>query len=223
MTVMTSFTADPGAPRVSAHKSLHWRPQYLLGAALLLLLAGGVYGIMHIVLSKAPPRMKQVVQQISLLPPPPPPPVEQPPQPEIKEEVNIPEPQPVVQDDVPPPGDIGVDGDANGSDNFQLRARKGGRSLLDSNPFSSFANRLQESIYKTLAADKRVRSANYVVTVKRWLGHDGRIERFELANSTGDQKLDQSIRLALIKVGPLGDEIPADLPQPVRLQITSRQ
>ena len=222
MTVMTSFTADPGAPRASAHKLLHWRPQYLLGAALLLLLAGGVYGIINIVMSKAPPRMKQVVQQISLLPPPPPPPVEQP-QPEIKEEVNIPEPQPVVQDDAPPPGDLGVDGDANGSDNFQLRARKGGRSLLDSNPFSSFANRLQESIYKTLSADKRVRSANYVVTVKLWLGQDGRIERFELANSTGDQKLDQSIKLALAKVGPLGDEIPANLPQPVRLQITSRQ
>lgn len=223
MTIMTSFTADSGAPRVSAHKSFHWRPQYLLGAALLLLLAGGVYGIINMVSSQAPPRMKQVVQQISLLPLPPPPPVEQPPQPEIKEEVNIPEPQPVVQDDAPPPGDLGVDGDANGSDNFQLRARKGGRSLLDSNPFSSFANRIQESIYKTLAADKRVRSANYVVTVKLWLGRDGRIERFELANSTGDPKLDQTIKLALAKVGPLGDELPPDLPQPVRLQITSRQ
>ena len=222
MTAMTSFTADPGAPRVSAHKSYHWRPQYLLGAVLLLLLAGGVYGIINIVSSKAPPRMKQVVQQISLLPPPPPP-VEQPPRPEIKEEVNIPPPQPVAQDNAPPPGDLGVDADGNGSDNFQLRARKGGRGLLDSNPFSSFANRIQESIYKTLSADKRVRSANYVVTVKLWLGQDGHIERFELANSTGDQKLDQSIKLALAKVGPLGDEIPPDLPQPVRLQITSRQ
>jgi len=221
MMVMTSFTADPGAPRVSAHKSFHWRPQYLLGAVLLLLLAGGVYGIINIVSSKAPPRMKQIVQQISLLPPPPPP-VDQPPQPEIKEEVNIPPPQPVAQDNAPP-GDLGMDADGNGSDNFQLRARKGGRSLLDSNPFSSFANRIQESIYKTLSADKRVRSANYVVTVKLWLGQDGRIERFELANSTGDQKLDQSIKLALAKVGPLGDEIPPDLPQPVRLQITSRQ
>ncbi|HYA36724.1 MAG TPA: hypothetical protein VEI74_00395, partial [Candidatus Methylomirabilis sp.] len=175
MTAMTSFTADPGAPRVSAHKSYHWRPQYLLGAVLLLLLAGGVYGIINIVSSKAPPRMKQVVQQISLLPPPPPP-VEQPPRPEIKEEVNIPPPQPVAQDNAPPPGDLGVDADGNGSDNFQLRARKGGRGLLDSNPFSSFANRIQESIYKTLSADKRVRSANYVVTVKLWLGQDGRIE-----------------------------------------------
>lgn len=223
MTVMTSFTADPDAPRVSAHKSFHWRPQYLLGAALLLLLVGGVYGIINIVSSKAPSRMKQVVQQISLLPPPPPPPVEQPPQPEIKEEVNIPPPQPVVEDDAPPPGDLGVDGDANGSDNFQLRARKGGRGLLDSNPFATFVNHIQESVYQTLLADKRVRRANYVVTVKLWLGRDGRIDRFEFTDSTGDPKLDQTIKLALAKVGPLGDEIPPELPQPVTLQITSRQ
>lgn len=222
MTVMTGFIGNSGAQRAHAHKSVFLRPQYLLGGALLLLLAGGVYGIMSIVTSKAPPRMQQVVQQISLLPPPPPP-VEQPPQPEIKQEVNIPPPQPVAQDNAPPPGDLGVDGDANGSDSFQLRARKGGRSLLDSNPFSAFANRIQESIYKTLSADKKVRGANYVVRVKLWLGHDGRVERFELVNSTGDAEIDGSIRKALNGLGPLGNDMPADLPQPVRLQIVSRR
>ncbi|MHB8728357.1 MAG: TonB C-terminal domain-containing protein [Sulfuricaulis sp.] len=222
MTVMTSFTADSGAQRVHAHKSFFWRPQYLLGGVLFLLLAAGVYGIINIVTAKAPPRMEQVVQHISLLPPPPPP-VEQPPQPEIKQEVNMPPPQPVAQDNAPPPGDLGVDGNATGSDGFALRARKGGRGLLDSNPFSSFNSRMEDTIRKALYSDKNVRGTNYVVEVRLWLGHDGRVERSELAGSTGNPKIDQNLKLALSKVASIGEEVPADLPQPVRMQITWRQ
>jgi outer membrane biosynthesis protein TonB len=198
-------------------------PPYLLGGVVALLLAGAVYAIVSNFLSSPPPKMKQVVHQISLLPPPPPPQLDQPP-PEIKEEVKMSIPDPVAKNDAPPPGDIGVDADGNGADGFQLRARKGGRSLLDGGgPFAWYASRIQDSIYKILSANKKVRSANYAVTVRLWLGHDGSIERFELANTTGNPELDQSIKLALAKVGPLGNELPADMPQPVRLQIVSRQ
>ena len=222
MNMDTMIDADIGGQRAGTHKFFALRPQYLLAGALILLLVGAVYVIVSNFLSGPPPKMKQVVHQISLLPPPPP--IEQPPQPEIKEAVNIPEPQPVTQEDAPPPGDLGVDADGNGSDGFQLRARKGGRSLLDAGgPFAWYANRIQESIYKILSADKKVRSANYVVTVKLWLNHDGSVDRFELADSTGNSGLDRSIKLALTKVGPLGNELPPDLPQPVRLQIVSRQ
>jgi hypothetical protein len=221
MTAMIGFNLDSGASPVGVRKSSALHPRFLLAGAVVLLLAGGVYGIVNLVLSPPPPRMKQVVHEISLLPPPPPP-IEQPP-PQVKEEVLIPEPQPVVQDDAPPPGDLGLDADGNGSDGFQLRARKGARGLLEGGAFSAFANYIQESIYKTLAGNKKVRNANYVVTVKLWLGQDGRIERYELANSTGNTEVDSSIKVALARVGSLGNEMPPGLPQPVRLQIVSRR
>ncbi len=221
MTAMIGFNLDSGASPVGARKSNALHPRFLLTGAVVLLLAGGVYGIVNLVLSPPPPRMKQVVHEISLLPPLPPP-IEQP-LPQVKEEVMIPEPQPVAQDDAPPPGDLGLDADGNGSDGFQLRARKGARGLLEGGAFSAFANRIQESVYKILAGNKKVRDANYMVTVRLWLGQDGRIERYELANSTGNAEVDGSIKAALAQVGSLGDEMPPGLPQPVRLQIVSRQ
>lgn len=225
--MMIDGTAEAisGGRRVSPNKFIVLRPQYLLGAVLILLLAGGVYAIMSTVLSPSPPKMKQVVQQISLLPPPPPPPVEQPPQPEVKEEVPMPEPAPVSQDDVPPPGDLGLDADGSaGSDGFQLQAHKGGRSLLDAGgPFGWLRNRIQESIYKALSANKMIRSANYNVNIRLWLNHDGSVKRVELDDSTGNPVLDKSIKLAVVEVGSIGNELPPDLPQPVRLKIGYRQ
>jgi protein TonB len=61
------------------------------------------------------------------------------------------------------------------------------------------------------------------VTVRLWIGQDGRIERYELDNSTGNAEVDSSIKTALAQVGSLGDEMPPGLPQPVKLQIVSRQ
>jgi hypothetical protein len=220
MTAMIGFNLDSDALPVGARKSNTLRPRLLLTGAVALLLAGGVYGIVNLVLSPPPPRMKQVVHEISLLPPPPP--IEQPP-PEVKEEVMIPEPQPVAQDDAPPLGDLGLDAEGNGSDSFQLRARKGARGLLEGGAYSAFANHIQESVYKILASNKKVRDANYVVTVRLWFGQDGRIEHSELANSTGNAEVDSSIKLALAQLGSLGNEMPPGLPQPVKLQIVSRQ
>ena len=222
MTMDVIVDANHGRQHVNSNRFFALRPQYLLGAAVVLLFVGAVYAIVSNFLSGPPPKMKQVVHQISLLPPPPP--VEQPPQPEIKEEVNISEPQPVAQEDAPPPGDLGVDADGNGSDGFQLRARKGGRDLLGAGgPFAWYTSRIEDSIKKVLSANKKARNASYVVLVNLWLNHDGSVERFELADSTGSSDLDQSIKLALAKVEPLGSELPADLKQPVRLRIVSRQ
>ena len=222
MTMDINVDANLGRQRLGSKQLFFMRPQYLLGAALILLLVSVVYAIVSNFLSGPPPKIKQVVHQISLLPPPPQ--IEQPPQPEIKEEVNIPEPQPVAQDDAPPPGDLGLDADGNGSDGFQLSARKGGRDLLGAGgPFAWYTSRIQDSIKKVLSANKKARNANYDVQVKLWLKQDGSIERFELTDTTGNTDLDQSIKLALAKVEPLGSELPADLKQPVRLRIVSRQ
>ncbi|MHB8621739.1 MAG: energy transducer TonB [Sulfuricaulis sp.] len=205
-------------------KFIFLRPPYLLGAVMILLLAAGVYAILRTVLTPAPPKMQQVVQQISLLPPPPPPPVEQPPQPEVKQQVPLPAPAPATHDNAPPPGNLGLDADANGgSDGFALQARRGGRDLLDAGgPFGWFSNRVQETIYKALSANKTIRGMNYNVNLNLWLNHDGHIERVELVDSTGNAALDRSIKLAVAEVGSIGNELPADLPQPVRLKIDYR-
>jgi len=223
MTAMIGFNLDSGATPVGARQSSVLRPRFLLTGVVVLLLAGGVYGIVNLVLSPAAPRMKQVVHQISLLPPPPPPQLEQP-QPEVKEEVNIPEPQPVTQD-VSPPGDLGVDADGNGSDGFQLRARKGGRDLLDAGgPFAWYKGHIGESIDRALHANK-VRGVNYKkpVQIKLWLNpRDGGVARFELVGSTGNLDLDKAIQSALAKLEPLGAP-PPDFPQVVKLQTVLRQ
>ncbi len=221
MTMDINVDANLGRRRLGSNHLFFLRPQYLLGAGLTLLLVGVVYAIVSNFLSGPPPKIRQVVHQISLLPPPPQ--IEQPPQPQIKEEVNISEPQPVAQDDAPPPGDLGLDADGNGSDGFQLSARKGGRDLLGAGgPFAWYTSRIQDSIKKVLSANKKARTANYDVQIKLWLKQDGSVERFELTDSTGNADLDQSIKLALSKVEPLGSELPADLKQPVRLRIVSR-
>lgn len=195
----------------------------LFSGALALLFAGMVFAVVSSLLAPSSPRMKQVVHEIALLPPPPPlPQIEQPAPPEVKEEMNIPEPETASQDDAPP-GDLGLDSDGTGSDGFQLRARKGGRDLLGAGgPFAWYAERIQESIYKILSANKKVRGARYAVKINLWLSNDGRVERFELANTTGNPELDQNLRNVLSKVEPFGSELPADLPQPVRLKIVSR-
>lgn len=222
MTMDINVDANLGRQRLDSNRFFSIRPQYLLSGALILLLIGVVYAIVSNFLSGPPPKIKQVVHQISLLPPPPQ--IEQPPQPQIKEEVNIPEPQPVAQEDAPPPGDLGLDADGNGSDGFQLSARKGGRDLLGAGgPFAWYTSRIQDSIKKVLSANKKARNANYDVQIKLWLKPDGSVERFELSDSTGNVDLDQSIKIALAKVEPLGSELPPDLKQPVRLRIVSRQ
>lgn len=225
--MMIDGTADAIAagPRAGPDKFIFLRPQYLLAVVLILLLTGGVYGIMRTVLSAPPPKMRQVVQQISLLPPPPPPPVEQPPQPEVKDEAPMPDPTPVTKNDAPPPGNLGLDADGSaGSDGFQLQARRGGRDLLDAGgPFGWFSNRIQESIYKALSANKTIRGVNYDVNLNLWLNHDGSIKRVELVDSTGNPTLDRSLKLAVIEVGSIGDELPQDMPQPVRLKISHHQ
>lgn len=222
MTMDIHVDTSLGRQRLGANPYFFLRPQYLLGGVLTLLLVSAVYAIVSNFLSGSPPKIKQVVHQISLLPPPPQ--IEQPPQPEIKEEVNIPEPQPAAQQDAPPPGDLGLDADGNGTDGFQLRARKGGRDLLGAGgPFAWYTNRIQDSIKKVLSANKKARSANYDVQIKLWLNQDGSVEHAELTDSTGNAELDLSIKLALAKVEPLGSELPADLKQPVRLRVVSHQ
>lgn len=184
------------------------------------------------------PRKKQAVQQISLLKPPPPPPPkpeQKPPEPQVKkEEVKMPEPdkppdpQPAQAD--PPPGPhLGVDaaGAGNG-DSFGLVGKPGGKDITTigggggGNRFTWYAGLVQGEIQKILARNAKLRGSEFKATVRVWLSGDGKVQRSELSSSTGNTETDELIRVALTELPQLREMPPSDMPQPIRLRVTSR-
>jgi protein TonB len=193
----------------------------VLGALVVLFLVG-IVAVVRAVMSDDPPRSR-VVQTVSLLPPPPPPIEEKLPEPEIKEEVVIPEPQPMQQDDSAASADLGVDADGSGSgDGFGLVGKKGGRDLLEGGPFGWYGSLLGADIQDSLAERKRLRQVKYTAVLDLWINKDGRIERVELVRTSGNRDLDTTLRLAVAEVGKVREPPPPEMPQPVRLQVTSR-
>lgn len=169
------------------------------------------------------------VQQISLVvPPPPPPKVEEPPPEPEMEEVDVPDDEPMddlADADEPPPGeDLGLDADGvAGSDAFGLKAKKGGRGLIGGGSAHKwYAGLIQKDLQATLAAIDDVRKGRYTVIVKIWLGDDGTVEDSELVRGSGDPNVDQALRNALASGVRVSRTPPEDLPQPIRLKISSR-
>lgn len=192
-----------------------------LGVAVILFLAG-IVAVVRAVMSEAPPPAR-VVQTVSLLPPPPPPQIEEkPPEPQIKEEVVIAEPQPVEQD-AAASADLGVDADGTGSgDGFGLVGKKGGRDLLDGGPFGWYGSLLGADIQDSLAARKKLRQVKYSAMLDLWIDRTGRIEKVELVRTSGNRDLDAALRTAVAELGKVREPPPPEMPQPVRLQVTSR-
>jgi len=221
----------------SRGKNVSWPTRIAIGLGLLAFVGMVAWGALSL-MKDGKPSKRQVVQ-ISLLkpppPPPPPPPEQKPPEPEVKTEVKMPEPeqppeQP-AQDEAPPPGEqLGLDADANGSgDAFGLAARKGGRDITTLGGPSGggrgpawFAGLVQSHLQAQLYKEDKLRRSDYKVQLRVWFAPDGRIERFELVDSTGNKDVDDQIKLALHNMPPLKQPPPPDLPQPVKLRLTSR-
>jgi protein TonB len=195
------------------------------------MLAAGAWSL----LSDKPTTKRQVVQ-ITLLkpppPPPPPPPEQKPPEPEVKQEVKVPEPeQPKQEEQAPPPGEqLALDSDATGSgDSFGLAAKKGGTDITKIGGPSGtgsaerawFAGLVQSYLQTELSKNERLRHANYKVVIWLWFTQDGHIDRFEVRDSTGDPDLDKNLKLALDQVPPMKRAPPAEIPQPIKLRVTS--
>ncbi len=177
----------------------------------------------------APPR--RMVQQITLVAPPPPPPKVQEPPPEPQQkQVDLARPKqeapPEKPADVPPPGKLGLDAKGGaGSDGFGLAARKGGRDLIGAaggSRFGHYASALQRDVQAALDAESRLRTRDYSVVVRIWLRPDGGVRRVELSGSTGRPALDRMIVRRLSALGALAAAPPPDMPQPLRLRISSR-
>ena len=72
-----------------------------------------------------------------------------------------------------------------------------------------------------LARDPKLKSSTYQIEVRVWLSRDGRFEREEIVRGTGDRELDALIRSGLNQLSALQQPVPQNLPQPLRIRVTS--
>jgi hypothetical protein len=200
------------------------------GGAIVMLLSGGVFALINLMSGTTPPS-QPLIQQISIVQPPPPPPpppkIEEPPEPEMKEvDIEEPELEPVAeQDQLDESLDdaLGLDAEgAAGADAFGLLAKKGGRGLVGSDPNAWYAGVLQRDIQAALSGEDDVRKGNYSVVVRIWLDDEGFIEDSELLGSTDNAALDNALKRVLSSRLRISRAPPEDLPQPIRLRISSR-
>jgi protein TonB len=212
---------------MKSKQSLRRRLPLLLGGAFMLIVVVGVVILIKNFLENPDKPNTRRVQQISIIkpaePPPPPPPEEKPP--EVKEEVKLDEPPP-PQPDAPPPGaNLGLDADGKGNgDSFGLVGNKGGRELTiggNGSRFGGYLGGLQKNIRDELSRNEKLRKGEYKALVALWISRNGSVERFELLSSSGEPEVDAAMKKVLSLIKQF-EEPPADMPQPVKLRISSR-
>ena len=226
---MTEATSKRGAKRRIA--------LLVLGVLLVLgLMVWMVHGLMD---RKSDTRKKPPT--ITLLPdrppPPPPPPKERPEPPkadqkEMKTEVPK-EPQPQAQNE--PIKMEGAAGDgpsafAAGTVNKEYTGgnpgtgRSIGGGAIGGNRMqqSLFSERLQRYLQEELNRNRKLRETDYRVTLSLWLARDGKVQRAELTQSTGNTAVDALLKETLLQVAAIREALPEDLKQPIRIRVTTR-
>jgi TonB family protein len=208
-----------------------------IGLALVLLaLAAGGWQLFSSLLNSKPSHQKPVttVKLLPDTPPPPPPPPKEPPkeqpkqeqQKEIKEPPKEALPAPAeslkmggAAGDGPSPFAAGtVSNDYKGGD---VGTKIGGKKGMAA--FAWYTGQIKSRIEEALAAQKELANAQYRVVVNVWFAKDGKVERAELQGSSGDKTTDELIRKALAEMGSIAEAPPEDMPQPVKLRITSKK
>lgn len=204
----------------------------LLALAVVVLLAGGgVFWMVRGFLNSAPHPTKQVVQEIHMIRPPPPPPDEPPPPPPPPEEkVDVhepdPEPDPTPSNEPPPSEQLGLDAEGGaGGDAFGLAGHPGGRELLASggSALNWYGGLVKNEILEQLDRIKEARKGAYSVSIQVWVRSDGSVERWHLAQSTGDPARDKAIETGLTQyLQHFSEAPPAGMPQPIRVHLANR-
>lgn len=209
-----------------------------VGAAVLALMAWGVYSFVSKIDDK--PRKAPKISLIPTAPPPPPPP---PPKeekkPEPPKELN--KPPPMEQPKMTPPApsaDLKMDGPAgNGPSAFSAGkitsedlsnvgkapvAATGGAGVSGGfSPFSYYANLIKGELQRQLARNKELREMAYKAEVQVWVNRDGSVSRFDLITGTGDKELDALLKKAIESANAFSAGPPEKMPQPIRLRIST--
>jgi periplasmic protein TonB len=210
-------------------KSNRYLPVIIVGACITLV-GFGAYALVSNFLKSPGSAPKQVVQQIQLIRPPPPPPdlpPPPPPPPEAKVDVTDPQhpPDPTPSNDPPPSEHLGLDAEGSaGGDSFGLVGNKGGREFGASggSAYVWYAGVLKNDILSLLQDDPDIRKGTYTVSVKLWLRNDGTVERFRLAESSGDKGRDKRLEKKLAELTHISRAPPQDTPEPITVQIATR-
>lgn len=211
--------------------------------ATLLALAAAAWYVLGLDKKKDGPKKAPKIALVAPPPPPPPPPppkFEKKPDPpkeqkEMKVEQPAPKPEPA-----PPTPELKMDGPAgNGPSAFGAgkitsddlskigSGKPGGtgtgaaeRSGLF-NPFTNFANLAKGELQRHLGRNAALKRKRYVIELHLWVAGSGAVSRYEVIGSTGDSETDDAIREALNAAPPFSQALPANMPQPLRLRVTT--
>jgi TonB family protein len=205
-------------------------------AALLALAA--IYFLVKSLMTDTGAKKRTTVHTVKIfkVPEPPPPKPEVKPPEVKKEEVKIDTPKPPdPQQAKEPPAGENLKMDTAGSgpgDGFGIQAGKGkdittiggtgGTGGSSRAQFAFYVNMIKRHFDEELAKNRKLRAGDYRVVVNIWLTRDGRIQRYELAGSSGNADTDETLKTALSGMLPLPEPPPESMPQPVRLRITAR-
>jgi outer membrane biosynthesis protein TonB len=215
------------------------------GGALLVIAAvfGGAWFMLSGGSDTPPPRQVREMTVVNIVPPPPPPPpppmIEQPKvidQPKMVEQEML-EDKPVEKPvDEPvkdakneePPGPLALDAKATGpGDLFNLGSKVGGSPYGGRGGGGSrwgwYASMVQTQIEAALRANEKTKNAATQLQVRIWADGTGRVNRVELASSTGNAELDATIRNEVLGRLTLREPPPNDMPMPMVTRVTMRR
>jgi protein TonB len=199
------------------------------GILAMALVAGFVWFVHSMMLSKngKPTRQVQIVQIIR--PPPPPPDKPPPPPPEKAKEV-LPkdEPPPDQPQQAPAAQPLALDAEGSaGADAFGLGARPVGSDLVGgtgSAPFAWYQGRISDVIHVRLASLDCAKSMRQSLSLHLQMETSGKIMQVQLATTTGNLKMDQCIDAGLSSGPPMSvsDPLPPGMPEKVTVRIVAR-
>jgi TonB family protein len=170
------------------------------------------------------------ITMVSLPPPPPPPQQMTPPPPPPQDEQKM--EQPMIKEEQPkeappkdePPLGTGIKGD--GPDSFGLSDKAGNGRIGpggNGSKWGWYASQVQTKIEEALRRNRKTRSASLSVNVRVWPDATGRINRAQIAGSTGDPALDSALRDEVLTGLQLQEPPPAGMPAPITLRVTARR
>jgi len=189
----------------------------------------GVIVVARLAMSNGGSPKRDSITLVSLAPPPPPPPMIRPPPPPQQEEQKM--EQPMIKEDQPKeapknePLSTGIKGD--GPNSFGLSDKPGNGLIGSENrkgtKWAWYANQVQSRIQQALQQNRKTRSASMSINVRVWPDMNGRINRAQLASSTGDSLLDAAIRDEILTGLQLEQPPPIDMPKPITLRLAARR
>lgn len=220
----TDFDDEPEEP------PQHFFRRYRIALIVTGLVLAGIIVVAKFALSSGGSSKRDSITLVSLAPPPPPVITRSPPPPPQQEEQKM--DQPMIKEDQPkeaPPKNeplsTGIKGD--GPNSFGLSDKPGnGRIGTDSGKgtkWAWYANQVQSRVQQALQRNRKTRSASVSVNVRVWPDANGRINRAQLANSTGDPLLDAAIRDEVLTGLQLDQPPPTDMPAPITLRLAARR